>query len=166
MCDYSLHNIRTRKAVEGEPLQVHRFPTGSLGLASPNDLQPRVKKGASETPEQSPAKWWQAIKNWFEVEPAPEVPAVCVSPGTQLILREIPSAVRQKFDVKEEEMVTFVQLNPTPSGYRDAIRFSNGKELLLQRLPKGLQVDVLRLSGSDEPEPMPEEPSEIVAFGR
>ena len=36
MCDYSLAGIPNRLAVEGEELAVHRFPTGSIGLASPS----------------------------------------------------------------------------------------------------------------------------------
>jgi hypothetical protein len=144
MCDYSLHGIHSRTAVAGEPLQVHRFPTGSIGLASPNDLQP---------PEQRPANLWQTIKGWLGLEQRPAIPCVCLPSGAHLVLREIPDSLRQKLGVEEEEEVTFVQLTPTPPGYRDAVRFSNGKELLLQHLPKGLQVDVLRLSGSDEPEP-------------
>jgi hypothetical protein len=34
MCDYSLAGVPNRLAVEGEELQVHRFPTGALGLTS------------------------------------------------------------------------------------------------------------------------------------
>ena len=33
MCDYSLHNVPNRLAVEGEMLQVHRFPAGSVHRA-------------------------------------------------------------------------------------------------------------------------------------
>ena len=36
MCDYSLHSIQTRLAVEGEELVVHRFATGfPLGSQRP-----------------------------------------------------------------------------------------------------------------------------------
>ena len=35
MCNYSLAGLPSRLAVEGEQLVVHRFPTGTLGLASP-----------------------------------------------------------------------------------------------------------------------------------
>ena len=38
MCDYSLMNVPNRLAREQEDLVAHRFPTGSLGLASPKDL--------------------------------------------------------------------------------------------------------------------------------
>jgi len=149
MCDYSLHNVRSRPAVEGEPLQIHVFPTGSLGLMSPNDLQPRVK----ETPGRGLSGWLQAIRNWFETEPP--VPAVCVPPGARLVLREIPTDLRQKLNIGAEEEVTFIKLNPTQPGYRDAVRFNNGQEILLQRLPKGLRLDVLGFSGSDEEEQEP-----------
>ena len=40
MCDYSLCGLPTRLAVEGEELVVHRFRSGSMGLASPADLRP------------------------------------------------------------------------------------------------------------------------------
>jgi len=39
MCDYSLMAVPNRLAQEGEELVAHRFPTGSLGLASPADLK-------------------------------------------------------------------------------------------------------------------------------
>jgi hypothetical protein len=35
MCDYSLAHYPNRLAVEGEQLVVHRFSSGTLGLASP-----------------------------------------------------------------------------------------------------------------------------------
>jgi hypothetical protein len=40
--------------------------------------------------------------------------------------------------------VTFTQIGV--SGYRDAIRFANGTELLLQRLSVGQRIRVLALS--------------------
>ena len=39
MCDYSLHGIKNRLANEGEHLFVHKFHTGSKGLASVTDLK-------------------------------------------------------------------------------------------------------------------------------
>ena len=35
--------------------------------------------------------------------------------------------------------------------YRDAVRFNNGKEILLQKLEEGQRVDVLCLSFDPEP---------------
>ena len=41
MCDYSLAGISNRLAVESEELVIHRFHTGSIGLASPCTSVPR-----------------------------------------------------------------------------------------------------------------------------
>ena len=128
MCDYSLAGIPSRLAVEGEQLVIHRFPTGSLGLASPC---PSVSR------------------SWF----AKRTPAVCVPPGARLLLRDIPKDLQQQFDVGGTEEVTFVQLSATPYQFRDAFRFSNGREVLLQKLQCGEQVEVRTLSSGDfEPE--------------
>ena len=121
MCDYSLAGIANRLAVEGEELVVHPFPTGALGLASPNTLQSR---------------WWSAKAT----------PAVCVPPGARLLLRDIPMGLQQEFGVREAEEVTFVQQNAEAYRYRDAVCFQNGREILLQRLTCGQRVDVLDLS--------------------
>ena len=142
MCDYSLHNVNQRLAVEGEPLQVYKFPTGSLGLASPAELRP------ISTSPQGRTSWWQTIKAWFSVPPP--VCAVCVPPGARLVLRDIPQSLQLRLDVSAEEEVTFVQLRPELTGYRDAVRFQNGKEILLQQLPVGLELDLLGLTGFDE----------------
>lgn len=142
MCDYSLHNVNQRLAVAGEPLQVYKFPSGSLGLASPAELRPTAVSPAGRT------KWWQTIKAWFSVPPP--VCAVCIPPGAHLVLRDIPQGLQQRLGIGAEEEVTFVQLRPELTGYRDAVRFQNGREVLLQQLPVGLELDVLELSGSVE----------------
>jgi hypothetical protein len=145
MCDYSLHHLPNRLAVEGEMLQVHRFPAGSLGLVSPLDL--RIPAAATFL-----KRWQQAIVNWFN--PSLSVPAVCIPAGTHLILRNIPSTLQKELGVGSEEEVIFTQASPETNGYRDGVRFENGQEILLQRLPVRLQIDVLHFSES-EPEPSP-----------
>ena len=124
MCDYSLAGLPSRLAVEGEQLVVHWFPTGTLGLASP-------------CPPLS--RWWSAKQN----------PAVCIPPGARLRLRDIPKDLGQQFGVGGTEEVTFVQLSATAYQYRDAVRFDNGREILLQKLQCGQQVEVLSLSSGD-----------------
>ena len=124
MCDYSLTGIPNRLAVAGEALVVHRFPTGSIGLASPCV---------------SVSQWWSAK----------QTPAVCVPPGARLLLRDIPKKVRQQCSVGTTEEVMFVQLSATPYQFRDAVRFNNGREIRLQELNEGLHVDVLSLSSGD-----------------
>jgi hypothetical protein len=52
--------------------------------------------------------------------------------------------------VGEAEEVIFVQLSFKEFVHRDAIRFANGREVLLQSLPCGLRVEVLSLGGAEE----------------
>ena len=122
MCDYSLMSVPNRLAKEGEELVVHRFHTGSVGLASPC---------------LSESRWW-SVK---------QTPAVCVPPGARL--KDIPERLQRELGVGHAEEVTFVQLSTTEYQFRDAVRFSNGKEILLQRLQCGQHVDVLSLASSD-----------------
>lgn len=138
MCDYSLLNVRNRTAIAGEPLQVHCFPSGSRGLASPLDLQSDDKSSA-------PRSWWQKFKSWFSAEPPSEILAVCIPPDTHLILRNFPAPLQKKYGVAEEEEAVFIQLSKEIATYRDAILFQNGKRILIQHLPIGQQVDVLNL---------------------
>ena len=81
-------------------------------------------------------------------EPAP--PAVCIPPGAQLWLHDIPERLQLQLNVGTDEEVTFVQLSAEPFSYRDAVRFNNGKEMLLQKLETGQRVDVLCLSPAEE----------------
>jgi hypothetical protein len=144
MCDYSLHAIPNRLAVDGEQLVTHRFPTFSIGLASPADLQ-KVVRAQQGKPEGS---WWSRLKDWFSQPPFrnEEVPAVCIPPGARLMVRDIPEDIQQEFSVGPVEEVVFRELTPNAYRYRDGIRFRNGREVLLQHLREGLQVDVLSLA--------------------
>ena len=45
--------------------------------------------------------------------------------------------------------MTFAQLSATPYQFRDAVRFDNGREILLQQLQRGQRVEVLSLSSGD-----------------
>ncbi len=42
MCDYSLHDVKTRPAEVGDKLVTHRFSTGTTGFAAPEDLNVAV----------------------------------------------------------------------------------------------------------------------------
>ena len=141
MCDYSLHALPNRLAVEGEPLLLHRFPTGALGLASPSDLC-----APAEPPDQTRTGWWSRVKSWLSLSGAKPIPAVCVPPGAQLVLRDIPQHLQQQLGVGAEEEVTFTQLSADAYIHRDAVRFNNGREVLLQKLAAGQRVDILCLA--------------------
>ena len=127
MCEYSLAYFPSRLAVEGELLVVRRFPCGTMGLtAARRSLKQMLFPGATC--------------------------AVCVPPGARLLLRDIPESLQRRFRIRPAEEVTFVQQSAEAFTYRDAVRFSNGREVLLQRLEKGLRVRVLSLDlAEDEP---------------
>ena len=148
MCDYSLHAIKTRLGVEGEHLVVHRFHTGSLGLApAPGDLE-------SPRP-QAKRNFWRMFFGLETKElSGGAVCAVCIPPGASLVLRDIPERLRRQLKVKETEQVTFTQLSACEFTYRDAMCFRNGVSVLLQHLEPGQRVEVVTLS---RPEPLVEE---------
>ena len=130
MCDYSLAHYPNRLAVEGEELVVHRFPSGSRGLATPDrGLKDMVFRCST---------------------------AVCVPPGARLLLRGIPKPLQDQLAVGEIEAATFVEQSAEAFRYRDAVRFSNGREILLQGFPSGLRVEVLSLDCVERVESKPE----------
>jgi hypothetical protein len=147
MCDYSLCGIPNRLAAEGEELVVHKFSTGSMGLASPADL-PSRDPIREAVPKQT---FWQALKSFFEPTRQPSTaPAVCIPPGAHLILKDIPADLQRQCHVCEEEGVMFTQLSADVNSYRDAIRFSNGYQIRLQDLREGMRLEVLSLAGAYE----------------
>lgn len=166
MCDYSLHGIKNRLANEGEQLFVHKFRTGSKGLASVTDLK------NLEKPEPAPAGagvwakfkcWLESQRRWINDDVKRALPAVCIPPGARLQLDGIPAPMQKQFGVGTREQVTFVQLTAEPFRYRDAIRFNNGQEVLLQKLADGLKVEVVSLALPEEAvEPKPAARSSIL----
>ena len=166
MCDYSLHGIKNRLANEGEQLLVHKFHTGSKGLASVTDLRNLEKPALAPTG----AGIWARFKCWVEnqrrrinndMEKA--LPAVCIPPGASLQVDGIPASLQKQFGVGLREEVTFVQTTAEPFRYRDALRFHNGQEVLLQKLSDGLRMEVLSMALAEEtPAPKPATRSSIL----
>lgn len=141
MCDYSLMAVPNRLAREGEDLVAHRFPTGSLGLASPADL-----KRAMDPPALARKNFWRAVVEFFNPPKSEPVPAVCIPPGARLELQDISVRLQQELNVSAVERVTFTQISAAVNSYRDAVRFGNGREVRLQELREGQRVRVLDLS--------------------
>jgi len=125
MCDYSLAGLSNRLAVEGERLVVRRFPSGCLGMASPR-------------------------RRWYEFLFPSFAQAVCVPPGARLLLQGIPAELQEQLAVSPAEEVTFVQRTADAFTHRDGVRFSNGREILLQQLECGQQVTVVKLDWEEE----------------
>lgn len=118
MCDYSLTEMRSRLAADGDQLLLHRFPSGSLGLKS-------------------------ARRSLREALFPSTVTAVCIPPGSRLFLQDMPAQLRRRLRVAPGETVTFVQRSLEAYQHRDAVRFANGAEVLLQELAPGQRVAVL-----------------------
>ncbi len=160
MCDYSLHSIKNRLATENEQLFVHTFHTGSKGFASVEDLRNLEK----QPPLPAEAGLWARLRHrvsnslrWMDYDAQKALCAICIPPGARLELHDIPTRLQKDYSIGPHEQVTFVQLSADPYRYRDAIRFSNGQEVLLQKLTEGLRAEVLSLALAEEvPEVWPE----------
>ncbi len=152
MCDYSLMAVPNRLAREGEDLVAHRFPTGSIGMASPADLRRVASPGRPQA-----QGFWAALKNFFNPPKVEPVPAVCIPPGARLLLQDIPVRFQHELNVGPCEEVIFTQITASPNSYRDAVRFPCGREVRLQELREGQRVRVLDLSLAEEFAPPVEE---------
>jgi len=137
MCDYSLHGIENRLAVQGENLVVYRFHTGSKGLTSPSYLE-----------SSKPATGFLAFLAQKLVE-TPSVCAVCIPDGATLQLTGISPELQSIHGVSECETVTFRQTTADEAAHRDAVQFRNGAIVGLQKLPEGQRVEVLSLSSEE-----------------
>lgn len=75
--------------------------------------------------------------------------AVCVMCDTPLALDKINSQLQAQFEISESENAVFTQIKY--GGYRDGVRFSNGREISLQQLGVGVEVSVGPLLERAEP---------------
>ena len=145
MCDYSLHAVPNRLAVEGEALITHRFQTYTIGLASVAEIESLSR--VNREPEIS-RSWWASLKNWLNPPPATNVTAVCIPPGARLLVDQVPKNLRAEFGIGSHEEVTFDELSANAYEYRDIIRFRNGRNVLLQDLPERVRFEVLSLAST------------------
>jgi hypothetical protein len=160
MPDFSLQEAPRRVAVAGELLVTYRFRTGSIGLASPLEMAAkgvRCKIGSRRS-------WWSAWKFRMDRLRRPGVAAaVRVSPGTRLRVNSVPSEIRKEFGIDAVEHVNCVQLGAEAGCDRDAIRFRNGRHVLLQRFGEGVWFEVLADGSHDQtPDEDPEIPCKLL----
>ena len=141
MCDYSLMGVPNRLANEGEDLVVYRFPTGSRGLTPSDDHAPEMSR-------------FRSMVRWLFEDAKSDRVAVCIPPGARLRLTGIPDVMQKSLNINANEEVTFTQLTAAANSYRDAIRFNNGCEVLLQKLKDGQPVKVLQLALTSDPTPV------------
>jgi hypothetical protein len=110
-------------------------------LTSPAEL-----RRAATCKNQSAKKgFWSVIKAVVFPPTFAETPAVCIPPGARLRMTGIPAGLQRELDVREDETVTFTQTTAMANAYHDAVRFENGRQVLLQMLKEGQQVRVLAL---------------------
>ena len=151
MCDYSLHSIENRLAQEGEQLVIRRFKTGSKGLAPATPML----EGRQGFQLSKPTTWlnwlWPAEKQVSEC-------AVCIPPGAKLTLSGINKDLRARYGLKSTEEVVFFQVTDEPFRYRDAFRFENGSEVLVQKFEDGVRATVNCLELVEEQEEVYVEP--------
>jgi len=147
MCDYSLMEFPNRLAVEGEVLVVHRFRSGSLGLASPGDMELSRAKSAQKK------GFWERFKDLLFVPEPAQACAVCIPPGARLVLHDVPVSLQKQLCIGPDEEVTFLQTSAAENRHRDAVRFRGGHVLRLQELTVGQRVEVMDLGNSAEEEP-------------
>jgi hypothetical protein len=159
MPDFSLQEAPRRVAVAGEILVTYRFRTGSIGLASPLEMAAkgvRCKIGSRRS-------WWSAWKFRMDRRRRPDKSAaVRVPPGTRLRVKSVPKEIRREFGVDATENVNCVQLGAESGCDRDAIRFRNGRHVLLQRFGEGVCFQVLADGSHDQkPDEDPEVPCKL-----
>lgn len=147
MCDYSLMGVPNRQAKEGEELVLYKFPSNTKGFASPGDVA---------CSQAIPRKlgFWEGLRSLLRGPNLDLVTAVCIMPGTRLMLQDIPLDFQRSLDVKPAEQVTFTQLTFAENVHRDAVRFQNGSEVSLQRLSEGQRVKILSCDLDAEPIPL------------
>ena len=145
MCDYSLMAIPNRVAVSGDELVVHRFHTGTVGLASASDL----RKG-QDRPKVQGNSFWLRLIQFLNPPDIQSPPAVCIPPGARLLVHDIPIRLQHEGRFKEVEEAVFIQDTAHVNTFRDAIRFQNGVEILLQNLDEGQRIHVSELSTAEK----------------
>jgi hypothetical protein len=152
MCDYSLMALPNRLAREGEELVAHRFACGTMGFVSAADLRPALYPLTARL-----RNVWSDLWGVRNRPKSQGVVAVCIPPGASLRVWDIPEYLQREIDVRRTEEVTFTQITASPFRYRDAIRFRNGRQILLQRLEEGQRVRVLGLSLAEFADAGPEQ---------
>jgi hypothetical protein len=143
MCDYSLMMAPNRLAVEGEELVAHKFKCGSTGIVASRDFNHWARR--------EPRTFRQWFRDGFAPVPEP-APVVCLPPGARLQLLGVPESLKAEVAADLSEEVIFTQISAEANMHRDALFFTNGFTVLLQRLPEGQRLRVLSLS-SEEPSP-------------
>jgi hypothetical protein len=115
MCDYSLHNVRSRPAKVGDKLTTRKFDTGTTGFCAPEDASMAV-----------------CLLPGTELSFAEEVWRVRLWPWSKEVVYHKTAIFRQ---INQHD----------PMHHHDALEFPDGKVVLLTFLKEGQQATVLQL---------------------
>ena len=117
MCDYSLHNVKSRPAKVGDKLTTRNFGTGTLGFAASEDANVAVC-----------------------VLPGTELSFTDAISGLSSGL------LRWRNQVTNHKTAIFRQINKEKvTAHHDAVEFPDGQIMLLTHLSEGQQATVLQL---------------------
>ena len=104
MCDYSQAAEPNRLAREGDHLLTYRFPTGVVGLATPDDVR------NAHTRTNAASGFWRRLRAAInKCSFRRRVTAVCIPPGALSRLEGIPRRLQRQLNVCSAEDVTFTQ---------------------------------------------------------
>src|SRR5262249_45554133 len=117
MCDYSLHNVKSRLAKVGDKLTTHHFNTGTVGFAAPENTNMAV-----------------CVLPGTEIAFATKVSC-------------LPrSFFGWKAGIVNHTTAIFRKINKdNPHTHHDALEFADGQIVLLTRLIEGQEATVLQL---------------------
>jgi hypothetical protein len=137
MCDYSLHNVRSRPAKVGDKLTTHLFNTGTAGFAAPEDSNMAV-----------------CVLPGTELAFANQVRC------------QLPWFALRKMSAIQHTTAIFRQINKEhPCAHHDALEFPDGQIVLLTRLAEGQQATVLQLPADPATEPKVQGQEQLVYIG-
>ena len=115
--------------------------------STPDEVTPAQASASEAAAHKKEFRGWQ---HWLNPR---EIPcAVCIPPGARLWLRNIPEHLQRQLGVGAVETVVFTQVSAEACQFRDAVRFRNGREVLLQLLNCRQKVEVLSLCSDDRRE--------------
>ena len=115
MCDYSLHDVKSRPAKVGDKLTTRKFDTGTTGFSAPEDESMAV-----------------CILPGTELSFTDEVRRVRLWPWSKDVIYHKAAIFRQ---INQQ----------VPMHHHDALEFPDGKVVLLTFLKEGQQATVLQL---------------------
>ena len=137
MCDFSLHNVKSRPAKVGDKLTTHNFNTGTCGFAAPEDSTTAV-----------------CILPGTELAFSAEV--ICAPTGL----------FRRKGRTTKSRTAIFRQINEDISHvHHDALEFPDGTFVLLTDLHEGQQATVLQLPAQPKTPVEAESQTRVVYVG-